>query len=116
MSHIIPVEISPQCLIDLFSSIHMSPLYTGAWVDSITCIETVKSGNPHLVVRYTRPEDEEGEFKGTKVIKMPDIIEGLAKMAKGSPEHFGYAIRGEGDAVTSDVFLQFVVLREEVYG
>lgn len=36
-------------------------------------------------------------------------------MAKANPYQFGLFIQGEGDATTADVFLQFVVLGEELY-
>lgn len=51
-----------------------------------------------------------------KTITPVEIAEGLALMAKSSPKHFATLIADDGDAATADVFLQYVVLGEIVFG
>lgn len=50
-------------------------------------------------------------------ISRDDFIKGLQLMAKKNPYQFGQFMQDDGgDAITADVFLQFVALGEERYG
>lgn len=44
-----------------------------------------------------------------------DFAKGLQAMAKGSPRHFADLVGEGADGITSDVFLQYVVLGEVVF-
>lgn len=45
-----------------------------------------------------------------------DFRNALCLMAKNSPRHFGDLLQENDDNITQDVFLQYVALREVVYG
>ena len=44
------------------------------------------------------------------------IVKGIKLMAANSPEHFADMMAEAGDATTGDVFIQYAVLGEIVYG
>lgn len=67
-------------------------------------------------VNYDDPEDEEGNGAGKKDIKRADLSRGLALMAEKSPDHFADLLNENDDADTHDVFMQYVILGEVVYG
>lgn len=108
----VALAIPSQLVLDTLDILHGGGSYTGAWVKHFRIHRTTLENMP---ITYTRKEDEEGEFKGKKRIGRRDIAQGIAAMAKANPYQFGLFIQGEGDATTADVFLQFVVLGEELY-
>lgn len=71
-----------------------------------------------FTVGYDDPAGEEGNGKGRKTLDRSDVIKGLKLMANHSADHFGdlIALNGNADATTYDVFMQYVVLGEVVYG
>lgn len=50
------------------------------------------------------------------VLNLKTIKKGLDLMAKNSPRHFADLINENGDATTGDVFVQYCVFGELVYG
>lgn len=56
-----------------------------------------------------------GEIK-THTITLQHIKDGLQWMAENQPVHFQDMIDENDDAITADIFLQSIVLREIVYG
>ena len=67
-------------------------------------------------VRYDDPTKPEGNGEGVAAIHNADIITGLTLMARNSPSHFGDLLSENDDATTADVFLQYVVLGDVIYG
>lgn len=80
--------------------------------------DSMFDGEFQFAVGYDDPKLDEGNGKGRKTITRADVIKGLELMAKHSAEHFGdlISLNGNSDATTYDVFLQYVVLGEVVYG
>ena len=72
--------------------------------------------NGRLDFRYDGPDDGEGTFQTHKAIGQEDFKRGFAKMAADSPAHFADMIAENDDAITHDVFMQYVILGEVVYG
>lgn len=74
--------------------------------------------NRHLKIeiKFDDPQKAEGNGKGKKIISYHDILSGLEKMMKDSPKHFADILAENDDANTADIFLQYVVLGEVVYG
>lgn len=62
---------------------------------------------------YDHP-DEEGE--NSLEVGIGEIKKGLRLMAEKSPKHFMDIMHENDDAITSDVFMQYVILGEIVYG
>lgn len=58
--------------------------------------------------------EEEGEILGR--FDLPKVLVGTAKMAENAPEQFANVLSENYDAETADVWFQFVVLGEIVYG
>ena len=70
-----------------------------------------------MKVNYDDPDDDdEGDASAVKVVGKDDIIAGLQKMAEKSPSHFADMISENDDAITHDVFAQYVILGEIIYG
>lgn len=75
--------------------------------------------NPH---RYEDPDlkielfefDSEADKK--HIVTLDNIKRGLALMAEKSPHQFANLVGETDDATTADVFLQYVVFGEVVYG
>lgn len=78
--------------------------------------EKVLDGGFTCKVEYDDPKLEEGNGKGRKTVTLADIQNGLTLMVKNSPKIFAEIISGNGDADTADVFWQYVVLGEVIYG
>ena len=73
----------------------------------------------YFVDRYEfddREADGEEELTPTKKLNRETIQKGLSLMAKNNPYQFGLFMRDNYDAITGDVFLQYCLLGEEVYG
>jgi hypothetical protein len=66
--------------------------------------------------RFDGPEDEEGSAASATVVSAAELIKGLQLMATGSPEHFADLVNESDDAITHDVFMQYVILGEVVFG
>lgn len=70
-----------------------------------------------MLVTFDDPKKEEGNGKGKKTITWSCMVAALQVMAEKDPRHFGDLISDSGaDATTYDVFMQYVVLGEVVYG
>lgn len=73
-------------------------------------------GDFAILVKYDDPDKEEGNASGRKEINQDDIKRGIQMMAEKSPAHFTDLIMDDGDAITADVFFQYVVLGDVIYG
>lgn len=78
--------------------------------------EAIFAGPYSFEVRYDDPNDADGEGKGRKLLTQDDVAKGLTLMAEKSPEHFADIVSENDDNTTHDVFMQYVVLGEIVYG
>lgn len=66
---------------------------------------------------YDNPLRAEGNGGGKMAgIARHDFTRGLSLMAEKSPKHFADLISENDDALTHDVFMQYVILGEVVYG
>ena len=52
----------------------------------------------------------------THTINWLSIKKGIELMAKESPRHFNDMMQENGDAITGDVFLQYIVFKEIIFG
>lgn len=64
--------------------------------------------------RVEDEDDEQGDILG--YLSKDSIKEGLVLMAEKDPNNFGSLFIEGWDAVTADVFFQYVVLKKIVYG
>ncbi len=69
----------------------------------------------HLVISVKEGVDEEMEGK-TFILDLATITLGLWKMAEKSPDHFSNFITENEDSTTADVFLQYCIFGEVLYG
>lgn len=67
-------------------------------------------------IRFDLPDKDEGNGEGRKTIGNDDLGRALALMFEKSPKHFADLIAEQDDATTHDVFMQYLVLGEVVYG
>lgn len=58
----------------------------------------------------------EDDVPNNMILNIAAINKGLTLMAKNAPEHWGDFLAEREDSVTGDVFLQFCLLGEIVYG
>lgn len=73
-------------------------------------------GGGEATVTYDDPNENEGTFGATKIVNRAALVLGLASMAAKAPRHFADLLNENDDAETHDVFMQYVVLGEIVYG
>lgn len=59
---------------------------------------------------------DDGDGSMQTLVTKESIVAGLQKMAEKSPSHFANMISGNDDAETHDVFAQYVILGEIIYG
>lgn len=88
-----------------------------AWADFPECRHAwypLVKGGALVVSDYHGNEGTKGMT--TKVVDLAAIQAGLGLMAKESPRHWSNFINEDDDSETGDVFLQYVVLGEIVYG
>jgi hypothetical protein len=71
--------------------------------------------NPELRLRVVEQVEVDDETKDY-VVDLIDIQRGLQIMAEKYPTHFADIVNENDDAITADVFLQCVALKEVVYG
>lgn len=83
------------------------------WYD---CPELLQAAGALFEIRYDDPAKEEGNGEGYKQIDGGALVAGLMLMAKNSPRHFADLVNDNDDNTTQDVYLQYVVLGEVVYG
>lgn len=127
----VPVKVSTKRIADLMCSCMEGNDMAAAWCNGIELISPVGyrrgKGNwyydyPELYVnRHLKIEvsefDETGEKKDKKrIITAKHIAAGLKLMAEKHGSHFGDFMNENEDAITADVFLQCVVLKDVVYG
>lgn len=75
-------------------------------------------------IRYADPDlrlkiveiDEDSGATTDHIVTQADIENGLKLMAEKSGQHFGDLMQETDDAITADVFLQYVTFGEVVYG
>lgn len=72
--------------------------------------------NPGGSLTITTLEGDEFNGKKKWTLDLAAVQRGLAKMAKAAPRHFADVLRDNADATTGDVFLQFCLFGEVVYG
>lgn len=74
-------------------------------------------GGGTATATYDNPERASESGGGVMAgIARHDFTRGLALMAEKSPRHFGDLISESDDAITHDVFMQYVILGEVAYG
>ena len=73
--------------------------------------------NPFIITAtFDDPGLEEGNGRKSLTFCHADVFEALQKMAQKAPHHFRNIVDDNTDAITGDVFMQFVLLGEIVYG
>lgn len=126
----IPFTLSPRRVADMLIGAFeggSSSWVQGAYASNWSCPEGHRTpwyddetfvASPEFAfeIEYDDPEGEEGAFTATKVITQVEIVAGLEKMAKESTGAFSNILNETDDAEDADVFLQYVVLGEIVYG
>jgi hypothetical protein len=124
------IEISPQRIADIMSTGlegGYSPwLQSAYWtqkpegyVDTgITPVMTegFYCGEFRIEFTFDDPDEEEGTFTGKKVVGPYELRIGIQLMAEKASRHFSDWMQENDDAETGDVFLQFLILGEIVYG
>ena len=60
--------------------------------------------------------DDEDDHASARVLNREKLQAGLQLMADKSPHHFADFLAGNDDATTADVFLQYCVFGEIIYG
>lgn len=78
--------------------------------------ECYDPGTLKFKVQYDDPDEEEGAGNGEQYFGYSDLVDGLQLMATKYPRHFGDFMAENDDAVTGDVYIQCVVLKEVIYG
>lgn len=66
-------------------------------------------------IKLVELDPDTGERK-QHILNKDVLREGLAKMAEKSPRHFADVLAGNDDGETGDVFLQYCLLGELIYG
>lgn len=70
-----------------------------------------------IEVTYDDPDKEEGNGSGSKWVGPEEVQRGLTLMAERAPDDLADLVsESSADANTYDVFMQYVVLGEVVYG
>ncbi len=70
-----------------------------------------------MIADHDDPDtSDDGDGSKQTLVTKESIIAGLQKMAEKSPSHFADMISENDDAITHDVFAQYVILGEIVYG
>jgi hypothetical protein len=65
---------------------------------------------------YDGPEEDEGEGQTTATVDLLGLSLALNRMNRVAPRHFSDLVAENDDAVTHDVFMQFLVFEEIIYG
>lgn len=71
---------------------------------------------PDWRMRLTFDNPHEGPDTATADVGPAELVAGLASMAEKSPAHFADWLADNDDAATSDVFIQYVIFGEVIYG
>jgi hypothetical protein len=135
----IALEIRSQDIADLMVTAIEANNMTRAWCTGVYLLSPSEGEAVALgefgCVWYAKPEIFESAFKiqvdelidedgpgnngenlREHLISSVDFAEGFRLMAEKSPDHFGDFISGNYDIITADVWLQYVVLKEVIYG
>ncbi len=83
-------------------------------IDGSSLAEKMFSAMKNRLIVPIRDAEEPSEILGK--ISYRSIIAGEAKMLKEQPQHFADIIAENDDATTADVWFQYAVLGEVVYG
>lgn len=75
-----------------------------------------QDGRAQVLCKYDAPDDEEGMGRGRVVISGADLAKALGLMAERSARHFADFVTENSDAITGDVFLQYAIIGEVIYG
>lgn len=67
-------------------------------------------------VTFDDPNEDEGSATGKRTITNVDLTRALTLMAAKSPRHFSDLVSEGDDAITHDVFMQYLILDDVVYG
>jgi hypothetical protein len=78
-------------------------------------LDSYFEGDFAFEVEFDDPDSDDGS-SATKIIRPADLTPALTLMASKSPRHFADIIQDNHDAITADVFMQYLVLGEIVYG
>ncbi len=74
-----------------------------------------RAGGQARVV-FDRDTDDEGDGGGSTTVGYLDFVRGLSLMGGKSPRHFADLVNENDDAITHDVFMQYVIFGEIIYG
>lgn len=98
--------------LERFTSVsHVKGTRPGPWYTDEATWE-----NPFVVeARYGSYENDEDE-PTVLTLTEANLVTGLLLMAKNSPRHFADMLSENDDAVTADIFMQYFVLGEIIYG
>jgi hypothetical protein len=72
--------------------------------------------NPALKIVFTYSEDDDDSEHTEKAVTLEEIILGTQAMSAKAPQHFADIMSEHDDATTADVWLQYVLFGEIVYG
>lgn len=113
----VPVERINNCIIGASEGEYSPWLGTLKYNKGKYGEEEFINAEMEIEATYDDPDnDEEGDMTGKKTLHLEDFIKGLSLMAEKSPRHFGDLVSENDDAITHDVYMQYVILGEVVYG
>lgn len=67
-------------------------------------------------IEIVEDEPHKKGHNGKWTVTFPSVQQGLRLMAENSGGHFGDFMSENGDAITADVFLQYITFGEVIYG
>lgn len=131
----IPITTTVEVPISIISNALVGALEggSGEWVQSADLIQGWRTNEPpgtrmiwwgyeevlanpfEFTVRYDDPNSTVSAT-ANRVIKNEDLGRALTLMANKSPTHFADLIGENDDAITHDIFMQYLILDDIVYG
>lgn len=73
-------------------------------------------GNYAIAAQYDRPSDPEGSAKGRFTITPEAVKKGLQILAEKAPGTFHNLMVEDADALDADVFVQYIIFGDIIYG
>lgn len=105
------LEVSDKRINDLIHG-HCTT-YSYSWWDEISGNALSAKG---ARVVFTRESDDEGDFRGKRIIKANSVRLGLELMARLAPEAWADFMAENDDMGTCDTAWQFIIFGKLVYG
>lgn len=132
----VSIDIQAKDIADFMASVIEGNHMVRAWCGGIYLISpsetllTMKNDSPwysipglyssrfEIEIHEILDESKEAKGKNLKkhLVSSTDFAEGFRLMLEKSPRHFADFISGNYDSITADVFIQYVALKEVVYG